>query len=280
MKQWRGVATISGLTYFLVGLLIVTALSFYQGYVTKLESSSFAANSGQWIASILFSWGLLLIFVTSARRTIRAAWALVVIILALGIGRFYSTKNAQVQYVEPRVSLGLSRGVVVDQGNSSELLEVTDLNQSYQQAVLEAGWYTILDVSRLQEDKDLVESYFIVEETRKAILQHLLQTQQRVHELEQQVYNSEASAKIETDYLNELILQSQLQKEIWKSELAALKEVRSIISMLDADRDAWLIQDGQLVFYSEADRLRFMDIVENLKQIADQQAILNNQNSE
>ncbi|GAM58977.1 hypothetical protein JCM19231_2607 [Vibrio ishigakensis] len=155
------------------------------------------------------------------------------------------------------------------------MLEVTDLNQSYQQAVLEAGWYTILDISRLQQDTDLVESYFIIEETRQAILQHLLQTQQRVHELEQQLYDSEASAKVETEYINDLIVQSQLQKEIWKSELAALKEVKSIITMLDADREAWTIQDGQLLFYSEADKQRFEDIVENLKAIAAEQTNLN-----
>lgn len=274
-RRLRGVATLSSLSYFLVGLLIVTSLSFYQGYVAKLESASFVSNSGQWIASILFSWGLLLIFFTSARRTIRAAWALVVIILALGVGRFFSTQSNQTQYIEPIFSSGMSQRVIVDQGNSGSLLEVSDLNQSYQQAVLEAGWYTILDISRLQQDTDLVESYFIIEETRQAILQHLLQTQQRVHELEQQLYDSEASAKVETEYINDLIVQSQLQKEIWKSELAALKEVKSIITMLDADREAWTIKDGQLLFYSEADKQRFEEIVENLKAIAAEQTNLN-----
>lgn len=183
-RRWRGVDTLSSFTYFMLGLAAVTSLSFYQGYIVKLESSSIISNSWQWIASILFSWGILLIFFTSARRIVRAAWALVSIIIALGIGYYFSVQSIPLQYTDTAIRIDRAPSLSSDNQVSEEIFEASDLSQSYQQAVLESGWYTILDPARIEDDTDLVESYFIIDETRKAILKHLLQTQQQSYELE------------------------------------------------------------------------------------------------
>ncbi|MDN3714991.1 hypothetical protein [Vibrio breoganii] len=272
-KRILGATSLSGsLVYFLFGLALVTSLSTYQGYSAPITHASFFANSWQWLASILFCWGLLLIFFTSARRTVRAVWSLVVIIAALGVGRFIGSHSVhQIQYQEPSVSMAVVPAQTQQTQQPITLPQPTDLNQSYQQAVMESGWYSILDISRLQNDTDLVESYAIIKDTKSAILNHLLQTQQQVHELEQQLYDNEASAQMEDNYIDAQILHSQQQNEMWKAELAALQEVRSIIEMLDANRDGWTIQDGAIVFYSNADKQRFEDIVARIQVIADHQ---------
>ncbi|MEZ9303580.1 hypothetical protein AB4343_07945 [Vibrio breoganii] len=272
-KRILGATSLSGsIVYFLFGLALVTSLSTYQGYSAPITHASFFANSWQWLASILFCWGLLLIFFTSARRTVRAVWSLVVIIAALGIGRFIGSHSVhQIQYQEPSVSMAVVPAQTQQTQEPITLPQPSDLNQSYQQAVMESGWYSILDISRLQNDTDLVESYAIIKDTKTAILNHLLQTQQQVHELEQQLYDNEASAQMEDNYIDAQILHSQQQNEMWKAELAALQEVRSIIEMLDANRDGWTIQDGAIVFHSNADKQRFEDIVARIKVIADHQ---------
>ncbi|MEZ9327765.1 hypothetical protein BCT61_07100 [Vibrio breoganii] len=272
-KRILGATSLSGsIVYFLFGLALVTSLSTYQGYSAPITHASFFANSWQWLASILFCWGLLLIFFTSARRTVRAVWSLVVIIAALGVGRFIGSHSVhQIQYQEPSVSMAVVSAQTQQTQEPITLPQPSDLNQSYQQAVMESGWYSILDISRLQNDTDLVESYAIIKDTKTAILNHLLQTQQQVHELEQQLYDNEASAQMEDNYIDAQILHSQQQNEMWKAELAALQEVRSIIEMLDANRDGWTIQDGAIVFHSNADKQRFEDIVARIKVIADHQ---------
>ncbi|MEZ9131715.1 hypothetical protein [Vibrio breoganii] len=272
-KRILGATSLSGsLVYFLFGLALVTSLSTYQGYSAPITHASFFANSWQWLASILFCWGLLLIFFTSARRTVRAVWSLVVIIAALGVGRFIGSHSVhQIQYQEPSVSMAVVPAQTQQTQQPITLPQPTDLNQSYQQAVMESGWYSILDISRLQNDTDLVESYAIIKDTKSAILNHLLQTQQQVHELEQQLYDNEASAQMEDSYIDAQILHSQQQNQMWKAELAALQEVRSIIEMLDANRDGWTIQDGAIVFHSNADKQRFEDIVARIQVIADHQ---------
>ncbi|MEZ8966467.1 hypothetical protein BCS96_14650 [Vibrio breoganii] len=272
-KRILGATSLSGsIVYFLFGLALVTSLSTYQGYSAPITHASFFANSWQWLASILFCWGLLLIFFTSARRTVRAVWSLVVIIAALGVGRFIGSHSVhQIQYQEPSVSMAVVPAQTQQTQEPITLPQPSDLNQSYQQAVMESGWYSILDISRLQNDTDLVESYAIIKDTKTAILNHLLQTQQQVHELEQQLYDNEASAQMEDNYIDAQILHSQQQNEMWKAELAALQEVRSIIEMLDANRDGWTIQDGAIVFHSNADKQRFEDIVARIKVIADHQ---------
>ncbi|GEM80365.1 hypothetical protein [Vibrio superstes] len=272
-KRILGATSLSGsLVYFLFGLALVTSLSTYQGYSAPITHASFFANSWQWLASILFCWGLLLIFFTSARRTVRAVWSLVIIIAALGVGRFVGSHSVQqIQYKEPGVSMAVVPAQTQQTQEPITLPQPTDLNQSYQQAVMESGWYSILDISRLQNDKDLVESYAIIKDTKSAILNHLLQTQQQVHELEQQLYDNEASAQMEDNYIDAQILHSQQQNEMWKAELAALQEVRSIIEMLDANRDGWTIQDGAIVFHSNADKQRFEDIVARIQVIAEHQ---------
>ncbi|MEZ9629877.1 hypothetical protein AB4304_10290 [Vibrio breoganii] len=272
-KRILGATSLSdSLVYFLFGLALVTSLSTYQGYSAPITHASFFANSWQWLASILFCWGLLLIFFTSARRTVRAVWSLVVIIAALGVGRFIGSHSVhQIQYQEPSVSMAVVPAQTQQTQEPITLPQPTDLNQSYQQAVMESGWYSILDISRLQNDTDLVESYAIIKDTKSAILNHLLQTQQQVHELEQQLYDNEASAQMEDNYIDAQILHSQQQNEMWKAELAALQEVRSIIEMLDANRDGWTIQDGAIVFHSNADKQRFEDIVARIQVIADHQ---------
>ncbi|MFA0474625.1 hypothetical protein AB4527_05655 [Vibrio breoganii] len=272
-KRILGATSLSGsLVYFLFGLALVTSLSTYQGYSAPITHASFFANSWQWLASILFCWGLLLIFFTSARRTVRAVWSLVVIIAALGVGRFIGSHSVhQIQYQEPSVSMAVVPAQTQQTQQPITLPQPTDLNQSYQQAVMESGWYSILDISRLQNDTDLVESYAIIKDTKSAILNHLLQTQQQVHELEQQLYDNEASAQMEDNYIDAQILHSQQQNQMWKAELAALQEVRSIIEMLDANRDGWTIQDGAIVFHSNADKQRFEDIVARIQVIADHQ---------
>ncbi|PMO56823.1 hypothetical protein BCT07_14145 [Vibrio breoganii] len=275
-KRILGATSLSGsLVYFLFGLALVTSLSTYQGYSAPITHASFFANSWQWLASILFCWGLLLIFFTSARRTVRAIWSLVIIIAALGVGRFIGSHSVhQKEYQAPSVSIAEVSAPAQQSQEPITLPQPTDLNQSYQQAVMESGWYSILDISRLQNDTDLVESYAIIKDTKSAILNHLVQTQQQVHELEQQVYDTEASANMEGDYLDSQILHAQQQNEMWKAELAALQEVRSIIEMLDVNRDGWTIQDGAIVFYSNADKQRFEDIVARIQEIADHQRML------
>ncbi|MFC0059135.1 hypothetical protein [Vibrio inusitatus] len=275
-KRTLGAISLSGsLVYFLFGLILVTTLSTYQGYSAPQTHSSFFATSWQWLASILFCWGLLLIFFTSARRTVRAVWSLVIIITALGVGRFIGSHSVlQKQYQSPSATIPLVSEQTRQSQEPITLPQPTDLNQSYQQAVMESGWYSILDISRLQNDTDLVESYAIIQDTKSAILNHLLQTQQQVHELEQQLYDNEASAVMEDSYIDAQILHSQQQNEMWKAELSALQEVRSIIEMLDANRDGWTIQDGAIVFYSNADKQRFEDIVTRIQVIADHQRML------
>lgn len=271
-KAMRGIETLSGsLVYFLFGLTLVTLLSVFQGYSANVTTTSFISNSSQWFASILYSWGLLLIFFTSSRPIVRAVWALVVIILALWAGHLMGTQSSDRQYQEPVVSMGHSLPTTSDDMLSFEQPEMNDLNQSYQHAVMAAGWYSILDMSRLKNDTNLIESYAIIEETRIAILSHLLQTQQRVLSLEQRIYNSEANAEAEEDYLDDLIAQTQVQKTMWKAELSALQEVKKIIEMLDEHREGWIIQDGRLLFYAEADKQDFEAIVANLQKITQDQ---------
>lgn len=71
---------------------------------------------------------------------------------------------------------------------------------------------------------------------------------------------------------------SQVQKKIWKAELLALREVRSIINMLDENRDAWDVQNNTLIFYSDSDRQRFQHIMDKLQKIGEQQKYLDNLN--
>ncbi|OBT07945.1 hypothetical protein A9264_05610 [Vibrio sp. UCD-FRSSP16_10] len=273
-KQFLRATSLSGsLIYFLFGLALVTTISTYQGYSSLVNQTSFFANSSKWLASILFLWGLLLIFCTSARCTIRAIWALVIIIAALGIGQFIGSHSEHTFSDDSSIPM-----IVLPHAPQVKapivLPQPTDLSQSYQQAVMESGWYSILDISRLQNDKNLVESYAILKDTRTAILKHLLQTQQKLYEFEQELYEHEANAHIEDNYIDSKIVHCKQQNAMWKEELLVLNEVNSIIQMLDANRDGWTIQDGAITFYSNVDTLQFEDILTRIQTISEHQKML------
>ncbi|CAM4134470.1 hypothetical protein [Vibrio neonatus] len=262
------VTPFSGTLVYFLGLVLVITLSTYQGYSASVPQASFFVHSWKWLVSILFCWGLLLIFFTSARQTLRAIWALVAIIAALGIGCFAGSHTKEPIRDEPIRSLTALTSVAQNTPEPIVLPQPTELSPSFQQAVMESGWYSILDLSRLQNDRNLIESYAIIKDTRSVIFDHLLKTQQKVHDLEQELYEHEASAEIEASYIDAQILYAKQQKKLWESELSAINEVQSIIQMLDANRDGWVIQDGAIVFFSHLDTRQFTDITARIQAIA------------
>ncbi|GAD79832.1 hypothetical protein [Vibrio ezurae] len=268
------VATFSGTVVYFLGLMLVTTLSTYQGYSASIAQASFFEHSWKWIVSILFCWGLLLIFVTSARQTLRAIWALVAIIAALAIGCFARSHSKDPVQDDPVPSMSVMATTLQHTPEPIVLPQPTALSSSFQQAVMESGWYSILDLSRLQYDRNLIESYAIIKDTRSVIFDHLLKNQQKIHILEQRLYENEASAEIEENYIDAQILHEKQQKKLWESELSAIKEVQSIIQMLDANREGWVIQNGTIMFYSNVDTRQFENITSRIKAIAAHQKML------
>ncbi len=133
------------------------------------------------------------------------------------------------------------------------------------------GWERILDPERLKEDKRLIESKEMIRKAREIVNKYRGQTYMLAENLRKDIDSLDLIG----------VEQSKSRIEaVWNLEAGIISECESIIALLSARKNAWVVSDGHLLFYNNADLDRYNAYWESMQNLVQQQEAIQKQGME
>lgn len=119
------------------------------------------------------------------------------------------------------------------------------------------GWSKILDGQRLRNDSTLAESRTIIQQAKQIVGKYRARTNDLFIQVRRDIDVSDLAAYSKQSMLSGFDRSAQQGKaqaiELWSLEEHVLGQIENAFNLLGAKRSAWQIQDGQIMFHSQAD---------------------------
>lgn len=136
------------------------------------------------------------------------------------------------------------------------------------------GWESILDPQRLKKDTTLSESRMMIERAKVIIDKYEKKNANLIYESRTRINALNMSESSKTDMLagfDKSVAKSALRNnELWSLEKQAALEFGKIVGLL-TNRERWLVEGEQLIFYSDDDVARFNSHLETIQSFVQQQ---------
>ena len=144
------------------------------------------------------------------------------------------------------------------------------------------GWNSILDASRIENDKSLIESKALIRKARALVKKYSEKTQVLLKDAKNNIHSLDVSESVKQNMIigfNEGmdIAAADIEKT-WDLEGQAIDEFAGIINLLAATTSDWVVQGGQILFVSEANLRKFNGHILTIQDIVQQQLNIQSKN--
>lgn len=146
------------------------------------------------------------------------------------------------------------------------------------------GWGKILDSERVNQDKTLIESRMMVQKAKDIVGKYRAQTYVLLENARKDIGNlsvSDNSRREMASGFDRGMAKSRSQIDaLWDLEAKTISEFENIFALLSARKDAWVVQNGQILFARDSDLSAFNSYVSTIQDLASQQEAIQKQGIE
>jgi hypothetical protein len=155
------------------------------------------------------------------------------------------------------------------------LSQMASLAKDYERELAAIGWETILDPESLGRDSTLIMSDSIVEKAKKIVAKYKSWTYALCENSKQAVSRIPISGWAKQHMVNDLrqVLEEMHAglDERWSWEAQIIAVVEQVVAWLSSRPDAWVVENGVLVFAHESDLSQFKSYMTELDKVTSQQ---------
>lgn len=146
------------------------------------------------------------------------------------------------------------------------------------------GWSSILDPNRIQDDRTFIESKVTIQKAENIVNKYKKQTNALLANAKENILSLNLSDESKKEALAGF---DKGMKEatnnidtLWFLESKTISEFENIIMLLSAKKGAWIIEDGQILFYNNNDLERFNSYITSIQNIMKQQEEIQRQSAQ
>lgn len=137
------------------------------------------------------------------------------------------------------------------------------------------GWNGILDFNRIENDETLAESGAIIQKAKEVVGRYTRRSKELLDFAKRDIgllNISEYSKNIVlSGFERGLNKTNEYRNSMWLLEAEIIGEVENIIALLSEDREAWSVDDGNIVFFNETDLQKYNLCVDSIYRIDQEQ---------
>jgi hypothetical protein len=293
---------------------ICVGIITYGYFYSKNDTGDFAFLFGQNLVYCFLIWGIFHIIIGKKENKANGFISFALILCSLMLSSFigYSHEKKELSNAVSEIQKGfseLSNSATDSQGVPQRIENNIDTTpvakgvygeiERYMKSVmnqgnsyrndyfleLEAiGWLKILDSDRLKNDITLMESKFIIKNTRNIIEKYKSITDTLLSKARDDIKNINVSEsqkrQLEKGYDKGLIKAKADADATWSLELAIHGEFEKIINLLSARKGSWVIENGQILFKNESDLNFFNSCIASIQDLKAQQEAIQNANNQ
>jgi len=143
------------------------------------------------------------------------------------------------------------------------------------------GWNKILDSTRLKNDTTFIESKFIINKGKEIVEKYKILTNNLFEDMYAEIDNLEMEENLKKEMKEgfkegigpvKIILDRN-----WFLEGKCVSEFEKIINLLSTNKDAWVTENNQILFYNENDLKEFNAYIFNIQDIVKEQQLIQQQ---
>ena len=143
------------------------------------------------------------------------------------------------------------------------------------------GWDKILDPTRLKNDRTFVESKFTINKAKEIVEKYKILTnslfEDAYAEIDRLEMDEEFKQEMKDGFKRGMEPTKVTIDRNWFLEEKCLSEFEKIIDLLSTHKDAWVIENGQILFYNENDLKEFNAYIFNIQDIVKEQQLIQQQ---
>jgi hypothetical protein len=137
------------------------------------------------------------------------------------------------------------------------------------------GLNKIMDTDRIKTDSALIESKIIIRKSKEIVSKYQNKTNVLLNVARENIRSLNISKSLKNEML--LGFEQGMEKaqdqiyEMWALEEKVLKEYENVINYLSARKNAWVVKEGQILFYNYDDLKRFNAYIASIQNILNKQ---------
>ena len=144
------------------------------------------------------------------------------------------------------------------------------------------GWSNILDGERIRKDSTLAESNTMIRQAHDIVAKYSARTDDLFIQIRRDIETSGMKPDSQREMLagfDETASRSKAQaSKVWALEEQVLSQVENVFTLLAAKRNAWQVQQNQILFNNQGDLDLFKSYLSRINQIVAQQQEMQNVN--
>ncbi len=144
------------------------------------------------------------------------------------------------------------------------------------------GWNSLMDANRIDADKTFVESKEIILNAKKIVNKYQEKNYTLINNTKERIESLHISDTLKENMRSGFERGIENARNsidaIWSLEKKVINEFESIINLLSARKNDWIVESGQIVFYNDNDLYKFNSYVASIQNIANQQGEIQRQN--
>lgn len=155
---------------------------------------------------------------------------------------------------------------------------LASFQNEYLVALSASGWNNILEPSRLSKDSKFSDSQRIIGEAKQLVIKYHKRMDEMYETLPQRVDGMDASRSFKRGFAEGVVKgmeknRARMQRQ-WDLEMMIVEEVERMVVFLKNRPDAWVVQNGKLLFRTDRDMQQYRSHVAQLqKYTAEQESI-------
>ena len=161
--------------------------------------------------------------------------------------------------------------------------QMVSQRNSYINEISGIGWNSILDASRIEKDVSLAESKTLIRNARALVKKYSEKTQVLLNDSKENIHSLNVSESVKKSMIigfeEGMDIAAADIEETWELEKQAINEFASIIDLLAATTNDWIIQGGQILFLDEADLTKFNNHILAIQEIVKKQVSIQSKSS-
>lgn len=162
--------------------------------------------------------------------------------------------------------------------------QIAFLRNDYLLELEAIGWNSILDPKRIRDDTGLVESRVTIKKAKYIVAKYRKKTNLLLENAREKLQSLDMSASLKQKAISGFDRgMEQTKSEIdsmWTMEENVVIEFENIFELLAARKDAWVVQESKILFYSDTDLNKFNSHIASIQNIVNQQQLIQKQRKE